>query len=440
MPAKIPEEQLITLSEFPGGVNNVAREDSLPPGTLRAAVNVDLLGTGKIRRRPGYTRVISGTRMHSVYANPEFPWLLYCDNGSLYATDRTTTIEVRSGLAPSRDLSYAYANRCVWWSNGLVTGRVTEAATDAAWGVENPKSQPLLAAVDGGALQAGWYQVAVTFIDTNGEESGSTLAAMIEVGTNQAITLTSIPQPTSADVMLVRIYLTPCNGDVFYRFRDLAVGMTSTTITNVTAIHGKVLDSQFLDAMPPGNMVAYYNGRLLSASGRTVWFSEPMRYGLCRASDGFWSFPGDIRMIAPVGQGGNGGIYVATGTHTFYLAGAEPGQSQRLVAYAYGAVEGSVCYAPGSAFAGDAALGSDLVPVWVATNGVFVAGGPQGRAVPLTENRLSLPDHDRGASIFREWRGARQVVSALRGARAGETFGARDVAVAEVVRNGITLP
>ena len=49
------DRDLVALGPFPGGVNNVARETSVPARSLREAINVNLSDDGKLRRREGYT-------------------------------------------------------------------------------------------------------------------------------------------------------------------------------------------------------------------------------------------------------------------------------------------------------------------------------------------------------------------------------------------------
>ena len=75
---------------------------------VRAAVNVDLSVAGTFKRRPGSTRVVSGTDCHSLWSAGEDSY--YVDHRTLFhlSADYTTTA-VLTGLTPFRVMSYADA-------------------------------------------------------------------------------------------------------------------------------------------------------------------------------------------------------------------------------------------------------------------------------------------------------------------------------------------
>lgn len=52
--------ETIDLGKFPLGKNNIAKETSLPEGSLRDAINVDIDNSGKPRLREGYKLLYSG--------------------------------------------------------------------------------------------------------------------------------------------------------------------------------------------------------------------------------------------------------------------------------------------------------------------------------------------------------------------------------------------
>jgi hypothetical protein len=122
------------------------------------------------------------------------------------------------------------------------------------------------------------YQVAVTFRDIRGEESGTGQAAQIAVPEGGGIALSNVPQPLDADVNIVRVYLSPANGDMLYFVRDMPVGMTSATLG--AGARGKPLDSQFMEKMPAGSIVRALNGRMFVARGAEMLWSEALGFGL----------------------------------------------------------------------------------------------------------------------------------------------------------------
>ena len=100
------DRETVRVDGFPRGVDNVSREDALPDGALRSAVNIEIDKAGKIRLRPGRGKVFTGTNMHSLYAPGLGPWMLAVDNGALKRIDvpsyAATTL--RSGLSAFDEL------------------------------------------------------------------------------------------------------------------------------------------------------------------------------------------------------------------------------------------------------------------------------------------------------------------------------------------------
>jgi hypothetical protein len=426
----VGDKELIPVGPFPAGVDNLNAETSLTRSAdgkrvvaFREGVNVDLSRVGWPRRRSGYGRVIEGTRVHSLWAGGHFPYFLFADGATLKAANTGgAPFDVRTGLAP-REISYAIPHDRVYCTNGQQTWCVLPDGTSAPWGVESPAGQPECAASSDGGLDAGTYQVAITYLDAVGEESGTGLATVVVIPGNPAardqggIALANIPQPLDASVMRVRVYVSQTNGDVLYQARDLPVGQTSAQIG--VGNRGRPLATQFLVPMPAGQIVRYLGGRLYVATGNTQRWSESLRYGLTQPSRNVRRIGARIDMMEPVGEGGDSpGMYVSDHKRTYWIAGADPALQSPKIRYPYGAVPGTSIVVPANVFGLET---TEPVAYWLARNGVACLGLPGGTVLPLKpgdQDQAVAPGAISGASIFREQNGLRSIVTTLRNASA----------------------
>lgn len=434
--------ELVTLPGWPGGINNVDKEHAVVAvptrdgGTpcVREAENVDFDNQGKVRRRDGYARVITGDHVHSLWSHPDLSFGLFVKGGVLTAFDaelNETVIE--TGISDIHPLSYATVNGSVYWSSRKQHGRVTPQLTAAPFALASPIGQPAVSAAATGGLQGGTYQVAMTYIGPGGEETGTSLAVLVDVADGGGVQLSAIPQPTDLSMLAVRIYMTGANGDVLYHARDIPVGMTSTTLGARPL--GKPLETQWLQPMPPGQIVRIQNGRALVASGNVLWWSAPFRYGYRNMARNYIRFKTDITLLAPVGDGDSAGRYVASGARTYWISGADPSAASQAIAHPYGAVPGTHIEVPATVLGLET---SGRVAFWLADNGIPCAGLPGGQVLPLTDQRWVAPLSERGTAFLRERDGARHIVMGL-GGQTRNGLRTTDRAVATVTRNGITL-
>jgi len=402
--------------KWPKGVNNVIKEEELDADELRAGENIDITAEGSVRRRPGYTVAYAGsTPILSMFSSPQF--LLFVEGGVLKRRDAGGDVNtVRSGLSKTAKTVFVEKNFEVYYSDGSATGVVQYDGTHRAWGVDRPTNQPTLSAV-AGSLEPGTYQVAVTFIDSRGEESGTDITEVITLTSGQGISVTNLPTSTNPDITYVRVYRTSPDGTVLYRVGDLPIGTTSTGLGPSTM--DKVLTTQFVRPPPAGHLLSELYGRIFIASESTIYWTEAMSFGHVKLADNFIMLPSRVNLMASVRDG----MYVAAGNRTFYWSGDDPKKMQQKVAYAQAdAIEGAITYVPGSALAFDEVNETDQVPVWAASNGVILVGLPGGRVVPVTEKRFRFPAHERGAAVFRDYQGVRQVLMSLEGSGTADSL------------------
>lgn len=413
------------------GVNNIAKETALPINTAREAVNVDFSEAGRVSRRQGRTKVINGALTHSLWRDAEFPYALYADGGDLYAFDRNRQRQfVTDGLSPGLPVSYARINDAVYWSNGMQSGMVTHALEPLPWAPAEPPGQPTASPDAAGGLDAGAYQVAITYRDILGRESGCGESVTVNVAEGGGIRLTNIPAPPAADfVVTVRVYRTGANDGSLRHVADIPAGMTTTLLG--VASRGRVLDTQFLRPLPPGQIVRYGYGRQWVARDNELLWSSAMRYGVYDPAANRLRFPAAIDMVALVGGGGDGsGVAVAAGERTYWLSGGNPADFQQRILHPAGAVRGTALDdIPAKSFGLDSEA---RCSVWLSRHGFYCVLLPGGQLTRVNDTVASIDVAEEGAAVYYEADGTRRILASM---RAPTTYGLRvtDSAVARTV-------
>lgn len=421
---------------FPRGLDNLHREDSLPAGSLRAAVNVDLDANGKPSRRQGFEQVISGNA-HSLTSC--FDCLVAVVDGQLKAFNPGTYAAVATIVADAaRPIQHALTTRRAFWTDGLRLRSFDTTLLDAPAWPDIPGWPQAATIQPSGGLPEGNYQIAITAVDAVGRESGAGRALLVPgVGHNGGVLLTGLPNPENA--VSLRIYCTDTNGSVLRLVGETPPGSPAYLVSwgpRGTALEP---DHQWLEPMPAGQAVCFHMGRLWVASGRTLYFSQPLRPG-AMLPDNRITFGEEITLLAPTGSGPEAGLYVAAGKRTLYLGGANPKEAPLTAARATGAVAGTQMSVHTSAFATVyESLPQTMASVWVSSDGVFCLGLPGGSILAMTERRVVLPrGADTGAMLLRQDNGLSQLVTSLSGGDSA-TAAASDKLVGTIYRNGIAV-
>jgi hypothetical protein len=427
----IEEKELVELS-FKQGKNNVAPETEQPSDSARELLNVDLSNSGGVSLRRGYEKVYDAgsDSVHSLFSSKKHTVFVQGSNLMELNTDYTANALI--AVDPNSMMSYAEINNRIYFSNGVDTGVVNEDGTMSEWGVKSPSGQPLLTLNPLGDLWAGTYQVAITFVAADGEESGAALADTIEVPAGNGITCSLFP--TDPDAAFINIYLTAPNGTTLYHRAKVPMGTVNVDFITNPPNYGKQLETQFMEQMPPGHIVRYFKGHMWVAIDDVLVFSQPLRYGLYDPRHDYFRFPSKITIVQRVEDG----VYVVA-DQTYFLAGNDPKQMQQRVVYSEGAVEETGLNVPPTMIKEDQ---FDTIPdylaFWYSVKGA-VLGLPGGQVQTITEDRMDIPEFGYGASLLRNERGIRQLVTSLSNRGNASGFGASDHATAEVRRNGVLI-
>lgn len=439
--AGIRDTALYKAGPWPRGINNTAEEGALPeneygtrPVALREAVNVDLTAQGRPRRRRGYTSAIQGTLVHSLWSHKDLDWALFVDDGQLtvmFPDESTQTLGASVGNLP---LSYALINDRVYFANAVVSGLITPDLQAWSWAPECPTGQPTVTAVSGYGLDAGIYQVAVTFTDLLGRESGAVLSAQVEVEGQGGIELSAIPQPVDpVATPTTNVYVTDANDQVPRLYTSAPSATSFGLITERAA--GRPLLTQHLQALPAGSIVRGGHGRHWVARGSQVLWSQALRFGLFNPARDRMRYHAAVTMLEPIADGASGaGVYVAAGEKVYWYAGADPEGFSQAVASRHGVVPGSPLTVSGSTVG----LETDApVVTWLGTDGTQYVGAPGGAVQALTQG-VVMDGAERAATLYREQGGVAQLVTALKGPKP-QAMAVADRAYAHVVHRDAGL-
>ncbi|MCR4302144.1 MAG: hypothetical protein NUV51_11075 [Sulfuricaulis sp.] len=400
---KIDErEGLQEWSGFLGLRNNVDPE-SFGREDLVTALNVDISDDLGIGRRKGYSAILTANVDRDLWASGSV-CLGVGSNALKMVNPDYSLITLRSGLTASRPLSYAAVGDRVFWSNGAEMGCVQD-GTNRTWGIAPPTTFSVTAGP--GALAAGKYQVAITYLRGDLQESGAARATTVELTSVGGISLSSVLASTDTAVTHKVIYCTSVGGETLFRVGVIANSVTTFSITEVQKGVSPLL-TQFLQPPPPGDHIAYQNGYMLVAVGARLYPSEayaPELFDWRKAVP----FLDPITMIAPV----KGGVWLGLNNQIVWVAGDTPEAWDYKPAADYGVIPHTLWFAD-TGVLGDGKATGKMAAFFASKQGLC-AGLPGGELRNLTETRYAYPSMDRGAGIVRRHRGIIQYIVSLQG-------------------------
>jgi len=388
--------------KFPLGTDNRSREHSLPEGTARQIINLDVTRDGGLLCRNG-GRQVNSAACHSLFAHPSGNYVLLVSDGSLCRMSADESLTVITSVAGP--VTYAELNGDIFWSDGSSIGRVQADGTVAPWGLATPAVPPLTV-VSGGALPAATYHIAMTALHVaTGIESGAAEPTTVTLTAAGNILATA---PSASASFKFAFYLTPPNGESGELRRVATVDPgASVTLATVTP-DGPRLQSLLAVKPYPSTRLLTYRGRLLGASGDTVWYTSERSPHWLFPATGFYSFESAVRMLGAAEDG----LYVGLADRTYYLQGGHPGEmTQRLVS-TVGAVAGGGEPLPTDAFQGQAGFPTRQC-AWWDVDGFLCIGKPGGVIVRPHGGRFSAGTAATAANSYYARDGLRQLISIL---------------------------
>lgn len=412
---------------FPLGIDQVSAETELAPGTARRIVNLDVhtggisrggaAFGGRLAQRSAVKLALAGLRTHSLWSCEYATLYVAAGDLMLVSADMTASV-LRAGVGEA-EMFYTEVNGTIYYSNRQVTGTVTN-GVGAPWGLAVPPA-PVAAPMTAGGLAAGAYMVALTYKDAAGRESGASPTTLVQVAEGGGISISGI----LANDYVVRVYVTPANGEALYWAHDLPTGTAFSYVGTHTP--GKLLATQHMTPMEPCTHLEYYNGRIYGAVGNALLATQAMNYDLMRPATDYLLMPTTLTMNKAV----VGGLYLGDDHGVTFMAGGDIGSFSPRTVDGLAPIPGSAMKVEGALFEqpGDGV-------VWLTQRG-WVFGGAGGQIKRLTESQMALPKYDRAAGLYREHDGMRQLLTFVKGG--GEAAGASDSYDVEIVRNGRIL-
>jgi hypothetical protein len=414
-------EEPVRYDGFPLGMNNRRSDFDLQQGEdgapLRNAVNVDILASGRVRRRRGLTQRVADANAHSIFSDGvrmvwATPTALKLVGPNLVPTTLLTSVLLATPI------SYVPLHGEIYFSNERINGKITAANEYTPWGITPPSSAPTLAATAGDRF----VQVTCTFVigrpdapTSPGEESGAPLGVVVSCTDTPSIRVTNIPQSSDSRVRWTRIYVTALNGTVFYSEVDVPAGVTAVTLNGKFGL-GQRLETQFMQPPPPGQLLTYSAGRLHIASGNNVFSTRPLRYGLYDPEEDFLMYPERVTLL----KGVEDGVYLSV-ERTYFVPGVGTPGVKPVEVFDYRAIEGAACDVAGS---------SDVM--WLSERGLIRAANG-GAAKNLTEEQIAIETVSRACLGPLEYNGHKAVLAIAEEGKVS-SFASTDFVAAEAAR------
>lgn len=373
---------LVRFNDWSSGANNAAQENRLPEGAARELVNLDPARGGTLELRPGFEHELQVDNLRAAFAFGER--IVFVDGVQVKVFDPRGGVQLLGGVPAAGVIAGAELNGKLYLS-ALGERYVYDGQVLKVWGEEPPviRVSPVV-----GSLPAGVYKVAATVVDGEGFESGAQVT-IIHLSAGSGLSV------STADPRTLRLYASPADSHTLY---DQGTFASGTVLGNVV-VDTLDLDTANLVPMPEVAMLATAGGMLFGARERYLFRTEPMRPHLHDRVRGFYQFPSDIKLLAPV----EGGIYVATADRTYFLSGLAGDQESQRMVHEFGAVAGTFARLP------------DGRATWFCEYGQAV-GDAIGQVQLLNQGRF-LPDiATAGAAGLLNHNGLQSAVTSMRGA------------------------
>lgn len=378
-------------NKLPGDKLRVPRTASGGGGAfVRDAVNADLTAAGSFQRRPGSTLVLAGNRCRSLWAAGDAGY--FADGNRLLRFDGIGTVQVGALSAADALVSFTQTPRGVVWSDAsqlcLIGG-----ASSRPLAVPAPNPEPAVAAGSGGSLPQGSYLVAFANLNSAGERSALTPFNVVAVPANGAIDLTFAAGRT----LDIQVFVSAVDGSQLYSEAIVAAAATSARLVLVTS-QGSPVTDELEAAMPPGSIVREYRGRLLTAYGNTLFYSNPYDYGTYRPATGYVLLDAPVTLCEP----DEDGVYIATALKTWFCRGADFASADLQLIAPFGAIPNTAVAEPNT-----------LNLLWSTPRGA--ARAANGALVLVQDANVAFSQASNGAALFREENGLSQLISVLTG-------------------------
>lgn len=380
------------------GVNNRLPPDRLRPlGDREAGVfvpdasNVDLTDAGTFQRRPGTTRVGADTNCRGLFSAGDHGY--YAAGDKLKMLDGSGNARELATLpSPYTPVAFTHTPRGVVMSDNYGLS-LLRGPTITPLAPEAPLSPTPVVVAGAGGLDAGAYGFVFMAVDADGMRSRPTFPTYVQAPEGAGVSV--ILQPHALDIL---VFVSAPNGEVFYHQGHIPAGQSSFAMSRHQPA-GEPFVYRVMERLPPGGVMGYHKGRLLSASGPMLYYSQPYMLGLYRPDRDFISFDEPVTILASIDEG----LWVCTTHHSYFLPGDDVAKATVKQEATFGATPGTLAPVPQS---------QDWM--WASERGPVRTKGSQ--MVLLQDEQIAYAPAESGAGLVREENGLRSFVTVLAGA------------------------
>lgn len=382
------------------GIDSLSNETALGEGAVRTAVNVDIGRAGRFKRRTGQTLVEPGADFHSLWVSQQRGSLFLAKGKVLGTLHEDLSYSALSTLNSTHPLNYTEYNGNIYWTSpDTFQWLPSDSSTARPVGVETPP--PAYLSEGPGPLRPGRYGVCMAFVDDRGELGGASPLQTILLKNGGGIRFSGLPIRNGWSL---NIYVTETDGEYLRLASSPPAVFPNYLMAEVPA--GEACETQYLVPMPPGNFVTWLGGRLYTARGDTLYFSEPLRPHLHAPARGYIPFSGRISFIEAVMDG----LYVGDARGVWFLRGVDPVQFDQTLVSTCRAVFNSSIKIPPEHLPEQAVESPNPVALWLSTSG-YVVGMESGKTVELQPERVKVPPGLSGRTTYLFRDGIKQVVT-----------------------------
>lgn len=422
----MPIHPKTTLFSSFKGLNNVLSPDGTPADFLKTAENIDIDKKGGISKRKGYTLKDSGNYKSLWASNTGLGCYALRNENLVEVLNDFSISTVRSGLG-TNPISFEEIDNKIYYSSIDYHG-IIDQGLERDWGIPKNLLAPTLTEISG-SLSEGIYQVAFTYVNSAGIESGVSISSQITVSEGAGISLI-IPSNSDPDIVYARVYCSTQNGNTLY-FSTIGTLNSTVTITSQSNLITP-LRTFGLDAPPLGHIIKYYRGRMFIAQDNILWFSEPYQYEHFDLHSNYIEFPERIREVMPVEDG----IWIGS-DRLYYLSGEDALTFKRSTKENVKVVEGTAHKVSGSY------VHLDNTPIgykWLVTTdiGIFILFN-QGLVINMTSENIALDQANSGTALFIEDSGINRYLSILKTNTQPNNAVIGDLVETTIIRNGIVI-
>lgn len=379
----------IRLGPFLVGIDHVSPDVSMPKGSFRDAINLDIDREGNLRLRGGMTLLRATDFGGSIWQSDD-RYSYVQDGTTIYAAtyDGALHLTAVATLNTPDPVSFTSLLNAACFTNRSTIGLIYPDGTSRRLGVEEPGGFSAAASTNGG-MDKGNYALGITYLV--GEEEGAlSPLVFVTVPANGGVQL-GLPTPIEANVTAINIYMTQAGGETLKWRTRAPVGMSSFLLGKTRP--GRTCMTQNKWRTPPGTIVRYWNGRLLVVKGNIMRFSDAQHYGITDPRHGFIQEARPIVLCEPV----EGGVFVGTRAGVVFFRGLSPKTWERTITDGKPPVPGTGARVRANELGGDVGATGKYVAMWLAANG-FVIGTTDGGLVQPQASRITLAA-DSGALV-----------------------------------------